>query len=64
MLQEPAIQSKLADTKFAQEVKTLDRFYSLLNSDPAKAFYGFKHVSRATEQGAVEILMVADTLFR
>lgn len=64
VLQEPAVQSRLADTKFSQEVKALDRFYNMLNNDPARAFYGFKHVSKAAEQSAIEILMISDSLFR
>ncbi|KAJ3086319.1 hypothetical protein HK102_013295 [Quaeritorhiza haematococci] len=64
ILQEPAIQTRLADTKYAQEVKSMDRFYQTLASDAARAFYGFKHVCKAAEQGAIETLMVTDELFR
>ncbi|KAJ3200058.1 hypothetical protein HK099_002829, partial [Clydaea vesicula] len=64
VLQEPTIQSKLSDTKFAIEVKTLDKFYSTLNAEPSKAFYGYKHCWAAAEQGAVETLMITDALFR
>ncbi|KAJ3288785.1 hypothetical protein HK104_007959 [Borealophlyctis nickersoniae] len=64
VLQQPEVQNQLSDTKYAQEVKTLERFYQMLASDPARAFYGFRHVSKASESGAVEILMVTDELFR
>ncbi|KAL3896617.1 MAG: hypothetical protein SGCHY_003961, partial [Lobulomycetales sp.] len=64
ILAEPAIQSRLADTKYALEVKSLDRFYQTLNMTPSRAFYGFKHVAAAVELGAVETLLVTDQLFR
>ncbi|RKO87059.1 hypothetical protein BDK51DRAFT_6690, partial [Blyttiomyces helicus] len=58
VLQEPAVQAQLSETKYAKEVQSLDRFYETLASDPAKAFYGFRHVRKAVERGAVEVLMV------
>lgn len=33
-------------------------------NEPARAFYGFKHVTRANENLAIETLMVSDSLFR
>ena len=40
VLAEPAVLAKLSDTKAAGEVKTLDTFYSMLQSEPDRAFYG------------------------
>ncbi|KAI8071254.1 hypothetical protein BC940DRAFT_269890 [Gongronella butleri] len=64
VIQEPSIQAKLADTKAAREVQALDSFYQMLNSDPDRAFYGYKHVAIAHERGAVGTLLVTDQLFR
>lgn len=64
LLQDPGIQSQLSDTKYAQEVSTLGRFYRMLSTDPHRAFYGTDHVQRASEAGAIETLMVTDSLFR
>ena len=64
VLQDPVIQSKLADTKAAGEVKALDSFYSTLQQEPDKAYYGYKHVLRAAESQAIDTLLVSDTLFR
>lgn len=64
VLEQPAIQARLSDTKYAQEVKTLERFYITLAQDPDRAYYGFNHVSKAADSGGVEILMVTDDLFR
>ena len=64
VLADPLIQTRLADTKAASEVKIMDRFYQLLNSDPSRAFYGIKHVEKANEFQAIETLMISDTLFR
>ena len=64
ILEDPGIQAQLADTKYALEVKTLDRFYKMLSTDPSRAFYGFQHVSKAAERGGIETLLVTDGLFR
>lgn len=64
VLKEPGLQSKLSDTKYAKEVKALERFYQMLSMDADRAFYGFKDVERAAELGAVDVLMVSDGLFR
>lgn len=64
MLQEPAVIAKISDTKAASEVKLLESFYTMLQLEPAKAFYGKKHVDRANEALAIETLMISDKLFR
>ncbi|KAL1926936.1 hypothetical protein VTP01DRAFT_5266 [Rhizomucor pusillus] len=64
VMQDPAIQAKLADTKAAREVQALDQFYNMLNNDPDRAFYGYKHVAMANEHGAIGTLLVTDELFR
>ncbi|CAG0885665.1 unnamed protein product [Darwinula stevensoni] len=64
VLSDPSVQSKLADTKAAGEVKVLDSFYSLLQNEPARAYYGLKHVEVAHQAQAVETLLITDTLFR
>lgn len=64
ILQDPAVLSKLSDTKAAGEVKTLENFYAILQSEPAKAFYGKKHVMKAAEALAIETLLISDSLFR
>ena len=64
VMQDPAIQSKLADTKAAREVQALEQFYTMLNNDPDRAFYGINHVLKANEHGAIGTLLVTDELFR
>ena len=54
----------MSDTKAAAEVKTLEAFYTMLQCEPAKAFYGLKHVKKAIEAQAVEVLLISDNLFR
>lgn len=63
-LQDPAVQARLADTKASEEVRALESFYKMLKHEPARAFYGPKHVARAAESDAVETLLVSDKLFR
>lgn len=64
VLQDAAVASKICDTKAASEVKALQQFYSTLQSEPAKAFYGKAHVLRANEAQAIESLLISDRLFR
>lgn len=64
VLQDPAIQAKLSDTKAAGEVKALDQFYQMLQNEPSRAFYGTRHVERANEGQAIETLLISDSLFR
>ncbi|CAG9783886.1 unnamed protein product [Diatraea saccharalis] len=64
VLQEPSVISKISDTKAASEVKLLESFYTMLQLEPAKAFYGKKHVEKANEAMAIETLMISDKLFR
>ena len=52
------------DTKAAKETKLLQDFYDMMARDSARAFYGPGHVQAAHELGAVQILLITDTLFR
>jgi len=64
VLADPTIQAKLVDMKAAGEVKTLQQFYQILQTEPARAYYGIKHVEKAAEADAIETLLISDTLFR
>lgn len=64
VLQDPSIQSKLADTKASGEVKALDDFYQMMQNDPNRAFYGIKPVEKAAVEQAIEVLLISDELFR
>ncbi|KAH9376655.1 hypothetical protein HPB48_005866 [Haemaphysalis longicornis] len=64
ILQDPSVQSKLSDTKAAGEVKALEQFYQILQTEPSRAFYGTKHVESANEGQAIETLLISDNLFR
>jgi len=64
VLQDPAVLARITDTKAAEEVRALESFYKMLKNEPARAFYGPKHVSVACEAEAIEILLISDKLFR
>lgn len=64
VLQDPSVVNKISDTKAAGEVKALENFYTTLQCEPAKAFYGKKHIEKANEAQAVETLLISDKLFR
>ena len=61
---DPAVIGKMADTKASGEVKAMDSFYTMLQMEPAKAFYGLKHIESANEAQAIETLLISDNLFR
>lgn len=64
VLRDPAILRKLTNTKYIDEVKALDQFYQVLNTDMDKACYGYSHVRAAAERGAIGTLLVTNELFR
>lgn len=64
VLADQAVTAKLADTKAAGEVKALDNFFTMLQTEPDRAYYGMAHIERANEAMAVETLLVTDELFR
>ncbi|PKC75690.1 hypothetical protein RhiirA1_407480 [Rhizophagus irregularis] len=64
VLQDPSIQKQLSDTKYSQEVLTLDQFFKMLNDEPDRAYYGWDHVRKAGERGAIRTLLLSDELFR
>lgn len=52
------------DTKAATEMSALKAWYSMLANDSARAFYGPGHVFAAHELGAIQTLLLSDSLFR
>ena len=46
------------------EVVVLRQFFEAMADKPDRVTYGLRHVRYATEQGAVDRLLLADTLFR
>eukprot|EP00890_Picochlorum_soloecismus_P006742 jgi/Picsp_1/893/NSC_04379-R1_protein pelota homolog len=64
VLASPEVAVKIKDTKAAQEVQKLADFMHMLASDSARAFYGPGHVFAAHELGAIQTLLLADSLFR
>lgn len=61
---DPAIMSRMQDTKVAKEVKILHTFMRTMEKDPDRAYYGYRHVAMAQEQLAIDSLLVTDELFR
>lgn len=62
--QDPAIMSRLNDTKMAKEIDELNRFMRMMDTNPDRAYYGYAHVLKANEELAIESLLVTDGLFR
>jgi protein pelota len=64
VLGDAAVMARMADTKAARETALLDRFFKMLNDEPDRAYYGYSHCRRAQETGAIETLLVSDSLFK
>ncbi|CAG9530133.1 unnamed protein product [Cercopithifilaria johnstoni] len=64
VLSDPGVAAALSDTKAQTEIKALNTFCGLMATDPARAFYGYKHVLIANEQLAIDTLLLSDSLFR
>ncbi|XP_026295657.1 protein pelota isoform X2 [Apis mellifera] len=64
ILAEPAVISRISETKASGEVKALETFYTILQTDPSRAFYGKKHIEKANGSQAIETLLISDKLFR
>ncbi|EPZ35645.1 hypothetical protein ROZALSC1DRAFT_28133 [Rozella allomycis CSF55] len=64
VLQDPSIQHRLSDTKYAKEIKEFNKFHEMLKHDPDRVTYGFDSVNIAAENHAIKTLFVTDGLFR
>lgn len=64
ILLDSKVLQKMENTKAAIEVRTLENFFNMLNTNPDKAFYGYDDVIKANEQKGIETLMITDELFR
>lgn len=68
VMKSPEVLAKMKDTKYARETALMDRFFTLLRKDDARAWYGPKEVESAVEQGAVGrgggVLLISHALFR
>jgi len=63
-MQEPAVASRVKDTRASAEIGALDAFFMQMSVDSSRAFYGPGHVRAAHELGAVQTLLLSDALFR
>ena len=64
VLAKPEVQSQMKDTKAAEEILALEKFFEILHTDEHRTCYGAMHVRKALDADAVETLLVCDDLFR
>lgn len=64
VLSDPSISQHLSSAKHGYQFELLEKFYTIMNRDDGYAWYGPKHVRKAAELGAVDTLLMTDTLFR
>jgi len=64
LLADEQVQKSIANTKAAEHLRALESFYHMVSHEPDRICYGPKQVKEAVDQGAVNTLMVTDSLFR
>lgn len=64
VLSDPSISQHLSSAKHGYQFELLEKFYTVMNRDDGYAWYGPKHVQKTIEMGAVDTLLITDTLFR
>lgn len=50
ILSQPAVQTRLADTKASEEIRALATFFDMLKKDPDRAYYGYNVRGGDTER--------------
>ena len=61
---DPAVVARVSDTRAAAEVHALAEFLKRMASEPERVTYGLRQVRYALSQGALDRLLLADTLLR
>ncbi|EDO19148.1 hypothetical protein Kpol_1050p5 [Vanderwaltozyma polyspora DSM 70294] len=64
VLKNPSYSTLLRDTKYTKEAIIIDEFLQHLNDDDFKAWYGEQEIFKAAEMGAIETLLITDTMLR
>lgn len=64
ILEDATFQNRLQDSRYAKETQLLQTFFKTLQTDPDRAYYGYEHVHRACDLGAIQSLLISDALFR
>lgn len=64
MLAHPVVFNQVKDTKAARESRALEEFQKMLANDSSRAFYGPVQVMAAAEMGAIDTLLICDSLFK
>eukprot|EP00923_Selenidium_pygospionis_P019891 GHVN01034602.1.p3 GENE.GHVN01034602.1~~GHVN01034602.1.p3 ORF type:complete len:284 (+),score=38.47 GHVN01034602.1:2864-3715(+) len=64
VLTSETLKSRLLNTKAATHVRALESFYKMLNNDPHRACFGPAHCAFAVDRGAVQTILLTDSLFR
>jgi protein pelota len=63
-LADQTVASRLSDTRASGDIAALAKFFEVLGADPSRAQYGWRHVRVAVDRGAVECLLICDSLLR
>lgn len=64
VLKDDTVLALVKNAKAAKEVKVLNEFFKQMREDSEKVAYGKKHVLEASEQRAIDKLIIADSLLR
>jgi protein pelota len=63
-LKDPSVRTLVSETSAMRETELMETFMTLMSTDPDRAYYGLDDVRRANDAGAIQTLMVSDSLFK
>lgn len=55
-MSQPAVQTRLANTKASDEIRALATFFDMLKKDPERAYYGY-NVSHVCAFASYDVIM-------
>ncbi|RPB22887.1 hypothetical protein L211DRAFT_309217 [Terfezia boudieri ATCC MYA-4762] len=64
LLASQEIQARLTNTRFLKESRAIDEFYAMMTTDEDRAWYGISEVEKAVGKGAVQTLLISNSLMR
>lgn len=64
VMKDPEVTKHLSSAKYNHQLKILENFYTVMNRDDSMAWYGPTHVAKAIDMGAIDTLLISDSLIR
>ena len=63
-LSDPEVKQKLSNSKFSQDMESIEEFFLVLSKEPNRAVYCLKDVETSAKQQAISSLFISDSTLR